>query len=169
MLNAPIVSEQTTYQKPESGEGRRQPWPDAGLVGPSARGVAAVRLGVAGIGHLRFTSLGTTDADKQIANRPECSCPHRLTLLHDAASTTGDLTRHPARQVSSPSARDISPTHLGSPYASMSAKSCRVWRRGKPRSLGMRRAGGAIVGFQMARQSRRHRSAVDHLSQRAGH
>jgi hypothetical protein len=106
MLNAPIVSEQATYQKPESGEGRCQPWPDAGLVGPSARGVAAIRIGVAGIRHLPFTSLGTTDDDKQIVNRPEGSCLHPLTLLHDAASTTGDLARHPVRQASSLSAEE---------------------------------------------------------------
>jgi hypothetical protein len=48
VLNTPIISEKATYQKPESGEGRRQPRPEPGSDTVIARLIAA---GVAWIRH----------------------------------------------------------------------------------------------------------------------
>jgi hypothetical protein len=45
-MSPPVISDCASYQKPESGEGRRKPRPEPGLVGVvTAR---AVRIGVAG-------------------------------------------------------------------------------------------------------------------------
>jgi hypothetical protein len=44
---APIISDSPSYQKPESGKGRRQPRPEAGLVVATR----AVRVDIAGIRH----------------------------------------------------------------------------------------------------------------------
>jgi hypothetical protein len=77
MFNAPVISDNAPYQKPESGEERRQPRPKSGLAGPSTRRIVAVRIVVAGIRHVSFPSLGPACADKQMANCPECSCPPR--------------------------------------------------------------------------------------------
>jgi hypothetical protein len=55
MINPPVISDSAPYQKSKNGEGRRQPPPEAGFVGPSgavtARLIVAVRIGVAGVGH----------------------------------------------------------------------------------------------------------------------
>jgi hypothetical protein len=49
MISPPVISDSPTYQKPENGEGRHQPRPEAGLVNVvTAR---TVRVGVAGVRH----------------------------------------------------------------------------------------------------------------------
>jgi hypothetical protein len=55
MINLPVISDSPAYQKPENGEGRRQPPPEAGFVGSSgavtARLIVAARIGVTGVRH----------------------------------------------------------------------------------------------------------------------
>jgi hypothetical protein len=55
MISPPVISEKPPYQKPESGEGRRQPRPEPGSVrsldAVAARLIVAVRIGVAGVRH----------------------------------------------------------------------------------------------------------------------
>jgi hypothetical protein len=61
MINPPIISDSTPYQKPESGEGRRQPWPEH--VGPldagTTRLIVAVWICVAGVRHVPFPFLAS--------------------------------------------------------------------------------------------------------------
>ena len=64
MLNAPVISEKATYQKPENGKGRSQPWPE------SSSGDAEV----AGIRHGSNPFLiNINGVAKKIADRLECS------------------------------------------------------------------------------------------------
>jgi hypothetical protein len=81
MLNAPIISQNAPYQKPERGEARGQPWPEPGLIRPSravtARLITAVGIGVAGIRHVPFPFwVSGVDPDKQMANGQERSPEH---------------------------------------------------------------------------------------------
>jgi hypothetical protein len=58
VISPPVISDSPSYQKPENGEGRRQPRPEAAFVGPSnavtARLIVAVRIG--GVRHVPFHS-----------------------------------------------------------------------------------------------------------------
>jgi hypothetical protein len=80
MISPPVISDCPSYQKPENGEGRRQPRPEAAFVGPSnavtARLIVAVRIG--GVRHVPFHSWLASSVDKQIAGCPECSCARAM-------------------------------------------------------------------------------------------
>jgi hypothetical protein len=53
----PIIPDKSAYQKPEGSEGRRQPRPEPGLVGPSNAGTTRLIVAlwvIAGVGHVPF-------------------------------------------------------------------------------------------------------------------
>jgi hypothetical protein len=54
MINPPIISNIPPYQKPEGGESRRQPWPEADFVGPSGAVTARLIVRVVRVRHVRF-------------------------------------------------------------------------------------------------------------------